>query len=342
MRLDTITYKNKRLIIIDQRALPFRLKKIEARNIKNVYDYIKTLAVRGAPAIGVFAAYGVLIGVRKIKTDDKKQFFKKLTRLVCYLKKSRPTAVNLSWALDRMLKAADENHVKSLQDIKIQLLRQAEAIHKEDRFMCERIGRNGAMLIKRHDRILTYCNAGFLATGGIGTALAVVYKAKELRKDIKVYACETRPLLQGARLTAWELKRKGVDVTLICDNMAATVMKQGKIDKVIVGADRIARNGDTANKIGTYSLAVLAKAHNIPFYIAAPSSTIDLSLKDGSQIPIEERSPEEIKKISGVCIAPARVKAYNPAFDVTPADFITAIITEKGIFKKPYIKSLNP
>ena len=342
MRFDTIAYKNNRLIIIDQRLLPGRLKKIEARNAKDVYSYIKNLAVRGAPAIGVFAAYGILIGIKKIKTDDKKQFFKELTRLAGYLKKSRPTAVNLFWALERMLKTADGNYTKSLKGIKMALEKEARAIHREDRAMCEKIGTHGAMLIKKNDRVLTHCNAGSLATGGMGTALAVIYKAEKQGKNIKVYADETRPLLQGSRLTAWELKKRGIDVTLICDNMAAAIMKQGKIDKVIVGADRIARNGDTANKIGTYSLAVLAKAHNIPFYVAAPGSTIDLSIKDGSQIPIEERPAKEIKKISGICTAPAGVKAYNPAFDVTPADYISAIITEKGIFKKPYRKSLNP
>ena len=341
MQFDAIFYKNKRLIIIDQRALPVRLKKIEARNIKDVYDYIKTLAVRGAPAIGVFAAYGVLIGIKKIRIDNKKQFFKELTRLVGYLKKSRPTAVNLFWALDRMLKTAYKNYEKNLRDIKMALEKEAYTIHREDMAMCQRIGVNGAKLIKKHDRILTHCNAGSLATGGIGTALAVIYKAKSQGKDIKVYADETRPLLQGSRLTAWELEKRGIDITLICDNMAALIMKEGKIDKVIVGADRIARNGDTANKIGTYSLAVLAKAHNIPFYVAAPSSTIDLSLKDGSQIPIEERSPGEIKNISGVRIAPVGVKAYNPAFDVTPFNFITAIITEKGIIERPYRKALK-
>jgi methylthioribose-1-phosphate isomerase len=342
MRLDTVSYKNKRLTIIDQRLLPARLKRIEARGINDVYNYIKTLAVRGAPAIGVFAAYGVLVGIRQIKTCEKKRFFKELNGIMDYIKTSRPTAVNLFRALDSMLKTAHEYQAQGLSSIKKQLQKQAESIHKEDILMCERIGRNGSALVKKHDNILTHCNAGFLATGGIGTALAVIYKAKQQGKKINVYACETRPLLQGARLTAWELQKNDISTTLICDSMAATLMKQGRIDKVIVGADRIAKNGDTANKIGTYALAVLAKAHKIPFYVAAPTSTIDISLKNGKGIPIEERSPEEVKNISGIYIAPASVSAYNPAFDVTPADFITAIITEKGVFKKPYMLKRNP
>jgi methylthioribose-1-phosphate isomerase len=341
MKFDTVSYKNNKLIIIDQRLLPKRLKKIEARSARDVYNYIRCLAVRGAPAIGVFAAYGLLVGIRQIPTDDKREFFKKLKVVKEYIEKSRPTAVNLSWALNKMLEVAYDNQKKSITAIKKLLENEAESIHKDDMRMCESIGLNGAKLISKNDTVLTHCNAGFLATGGMGTALAAIYRARQQGKNIKVYACETRPLLQGARLTVWELKNAGLDVTLICDNMAASIMKQGKIDKVIVGADRIAVNGDTANKIGTYSLAVLAKVHNIPFYIAAPSSTVDLSIKNGSQIPIEERSPEEIRKMAGVCIAPDGIKVYNPAFDVTPADFITAIITEKGVYKKPYTKKLK-
>jgi methylthioribose-1-phosphate isomerase len=340
MEFNTITYRNNKLYIIDQRLLPLRLKIIEARNIKDVYNYIKSLAVRGAPAIGVFAAYGVLVGLKDIKTNDKNKFFIHLDRLCNYVKKSRPTAVNLSWALDCIVKTAQSNRAKSLTEIKKQIVKKAKAIHKEDMFMCEKIGINGARLVKKHDRILTHCNAGFLATGGIGTALGIIYKAEKQGKEVKVYADETRPLLQGARLTAWELKRNNIDITLICDNMAASLMKQGKIDKVIVGADRIAGNGDTANKTGTYALAVLAKAHNIPFYVAAPSSTIDLSINNGSQIPIEHRPSDEIRKVSGKYIAPAGIRVYNPAFDITPFNLITAIVTEKGIFKKPYMLKL--
>ncbi len=341
MKAKTVSYVDEKLKIIDQRALPRKFNIIESRDIKDVYQYIKTLAIRGAPAIGVFAAYGVYIGIRDMKSDDKKAFFKRLLKTIGYIKTSRPTAVNLFWALNRMKKKAFINKDKPISVIKKILIREAKKIHREDKQMCEAIGNNGARLIKSGDTILTHCNAGLLATTGLGTALSIIYKAHAQGKNIKAYVDETRPLLQGARLTAWELRQKGVDVTLICDNMAAVVMKQAKIDKIIVGADRIAANGDTANKIGTYSLAVLAKAHNIPFYVAAPSSTFDFSLKRGSQIPIEERSGEEVRKISGIYHAPEAVAVYNPAFDVTPSRYISAIITEKGIFIKPYRQSLK-
>ncbi|MFH1867867.1 MAG: S-methyl-5-thioribose-1-phosphate isomerase [Candidatus Omnitrophota bacterium] len=332
----TIVYKGGRLKIIDQRALPQRLIFKQCGNIKDINYYIRTLAVRGAPAIGVFAAYGLYVSVKDIKISNQKLFLDKLSDAVGYLKGSRPTAVNLFWALDRMKDAALKNRDRSVGRIKRILLDEAKKIHKEDKLMCERIGRNGARLIRSGDRILTHCNAGLLATSGEGTALAVIYRAKKDGKRIKVYADETRPLLQGARLTTWELKKSGIDVTLICDNMAASLMRQKGIDKIIVGADRIARNGDFANKIGTYGLAVLAKAHNIPFYVAAPSSTLDLDLRNGKDIPIEHRDPDEVRKIKGIYTAPRDVKVYNPAFDVTPNNLITAIITEKGVFKKPF------
>lgn len=341
MKFRTILYQNKKLKIIDQRLLPQRFLFRECRNIKDVHHYIKTLAVRGAPAIGVFAAYGLYIGIKNIKPSNKKLFFKRLAETCDYLKTARPTAVNLFWAVDRMKGVALVNRKKSVSQIKKILLDEAKEIQREDELMCERIGQNGARLINSGDVILTHCNAGALATAGIGTALAVIYRAKQEGKRIKVYADETRPLLQGARLTAWELVKRGVDVTLICDSVAATLMRQGKIDKVIVGADRIARNGDFANKIGTYNLAVLAKEHNIPFYIAAPGSSFDFNLKDGSDIPIEERDPDEVRKIAGIYTAPEGVKVYNPAFDITPNQLVSAIITEKGIFKKPYRRSLK-
>jgi len=341
MKFETISYKKNRLEIIDQRELPFKFKRIEAVSVKDVYYYIKTLAVRGAPAIGVFAAYGVLVGINGIKENDKKIFFDRLNSIIDYLKKSRPTAVNLFWALDRMRDTALRNSRKSLDAIKRALGNEARAIHSQDQRICESMAINGARLIKKNDTILTHCNAGMLATSGLGTALGVIYKAHQQGKNIKVFADETRPLLQGARLTTLELYKNGIDITLICDNMAAVIMSQGRVDKVIVGADRIAANGDTANKIGTYSLAIAAKAHNIPFYVAAPISTLDLSIKHGSLIPIEERPPDEIKNISGTGICLKNIKAYNPAFDVTPACYISAIITEKGIFKKPYTKSLK-
>jgi methylthioribose-1-phosphate isomerase len=341
MKLHTIRYKKGKLAIIDQRMLPLKIKAIEVCSIKDVYSCIQTLAVRGAPAIGVFAAYGLAIGVKGIKTADKKYFFKELFRIIDYLKSSRPTAVNLSWALDRMQNVARDNYNKKINTITSMLVKEAKTIHREDKAICDKIGKNGARLIKNGETLLTHCNAGCLATTGIGTALAVIYKAKQQGKKINVYIDETRPLLQGARLSAWELQQAGVDITLICDNMAGFIMKQGKIDKVIVGADRIARNGDTANKIGTYSLAVLAKAHNIPFYVAAPSSTFDFTLKNGSAIPIEQRSQEEVKKILNVYHVPEKIKAYNPAFDITPAYYISAIITEKGIIWRPCLEKLK-
>ncbi len=341
MKIETISYRDGKLKIIDQRALPGKFSVIESKNIKQVHNHIKTLAVRGAPAIGVFAAYGICVGLKGVKYNDKNKFFKEFTKMADYIKTSRPTAVNLFWALERMESRAFANKGKPVKQIKDILLQEAKKIHKEDQNMCRLIGINGAKLIKTGDTILTHCNAGSLATSGEGTALSPIYKAKLQGRKIKVFVDETRPLLQGARLTAWELKSRGVDATLICDNMAATLMKRKKIDKVIVGADRIAANGDTANKIGTYALAVLAKAHKIPFYVAAPGSTFDFSLKSGRQIPIEERSSEEVKMVMDSYIAPKAVKAYNPAFDVTPGFYISAIITEKGIFKKPYKSSLK-
>ncbi|NQT95890.1 MAG: S-methyl-5-thioribose-1-phosphate isomerase [Candidatus Omnitrophica bacterium] len=341
MGFKTIIYRDNKLKIIDQRQLPGRLILKHCNNIKDIYNSIKTLTVRGAPAIGVFAAYGVCVGLRTTKTPDREKFFKALSKIISYLKKSRPTAVNLFWALDRMEGVAYKNKDKPTKEIKGILLKEAKQINREDEIMCKRIGINGAKLIRSGDNILTHCNAGALATSGEGTALSVIYAAKKRGKRVRVYADETRPLLQGARLSAWELKQKGIDVTLICDNVAATLMKQGKIDKIIVGADRIAANGDAANKIGTYGVAVLAKEHKVPFYIAAPSSTFDFSLKNGRDIPIEERDPDEVKSFGGLDTAPKNIKVYNPAFDVTPSNFISAIITEKGILTKPYSKSLK-
>ena len=341
MKAKTISFTNNKLKIIDQRILPRKVSIIETCHIRDVHHYIKTLAVRGAPAIGVFAAYGVYIGIRDLKSVDRKVFLRQLSKAIDYIKTSRPTAVNLFWALNRMKQIAFANKSEPVAVIKRILLEEARKIHREDERMCDDIGLNGARLISSGDTILTHCNAGVLATAGMGTALAPIYKAHAQGKKIKVYVDETRPLLQGARLTAWELKQGGIDVTLICDNMAADVMKQAKIDKIIVGADRIAANGDAANKIGTYGLAVLAKAHKIPFYVAAPSSTFDFSLKDGSQIPIEERSAQEVRKISNICHAPEGIKVYNPAFDVTPRCYISAIITEKGVFTKPSRRSLK-
>jgi methylthioribose-1-phosphate isomerase len=287
------------------------------------------LRVRGAPAIGVAAAYGVVVGMQS--HDDAATYAKRLREVADYLRTSRPTAVNLFWALERLEKIAAP--MDEPKQTTARLLEEARAIEEEDRQMCRAIGRHGAELIQAHQGILTHCNAGGLATAGIGTALAVLYSAAEQGKQFHVFADETRPLLQGARLTAWELHQAGIDVTLICDSMAAQVMREGRVQLVIVGADRIAVNGDTANKIGTYGVAVLAKAHGIPFYVAAPSSTFDLQIHSGANIPIEQRDPREITHAFGKATSPDGVRVYNPAFDVTPAEFISGIITEAGLIR---------
>ena len=321
------------LRLLDQTLLPCETKSLECRSVEQVVEAIRSLRVRGAPAIGVTAAYGVVLGVREAAIADRSKFDERLSVVIQQLAASRPTAVNLFWALDRQRKVAERLPTASPQDVVEALLTEARAIEAEDRVMCAAIGRHGAELLTTDDAILTHCNAGALATAGDGTALAVIYAAVADGKQIRVFADETRPLLQGARLTAWELSQRGVPVTLICDSMAATVMRQRKVQAVIVGADRIAANGDTANKIGTYSVACLAKTHGIPFYVAAPSSTFDLSLSNGEQIPIEERSAAEITHGFGRQTAPEGIDVYNPAFDVTPAELITAIITERGIIR---------
>ena len=318
--------------MIDQRLLPGKLVFIYCNSARSVWDAIKRMKIRGAPAIGVAAAYGVYLGIK----NSKNNFFKDLERTAAYLATSRPTARNLFWALERMKEKALSNNEKPVAVLKKILLEEAHKILDEDKKSCRKMGQFGNTLIKKRDTILTHCNAGGLATADYGTALGVIFAAHKSGKKIKVYADETRPVLQGARLTAWELMREGIDATLISDNMAASLMAKGKIDKVIVGADRIAKNGDAANKIGTYSLGVLAHHHKVPFYVVAPVSTIDKRTKTGKDIPIEERNPDEVRKIGNSYIAPKRVKVFNPAFDVTPAKFIAAIITEKGIFRKPY------
>ncbi len=328
------------LEIIDQRRLPGEYKTIRCNNAKQLYDAIKTLAVRGAPAIGVAGGYGAVLALKKVPSEmSLKKALEILKRGCEYLAGSRPTAVNLRWAIERIEKCAGgfvkRNPTAKLTQMRKAVLAEAKAIFSEDVEMCRKIGRNGARFIKNGSAILTHCNAGALATAGQGTALSVLYEAKKRGKRFKVYVDETRPLLQGSRLTAWELKQAGIDVAVICDDMAGALMSQGKIDMVITGADRIAANGDAANKIGTYSLSVLAKAHGIPFYIAAPSSTFDLKTKSGNRIPIEQRSADEVRFCGGKQTAPAGVKIYNPAFDVTPAKNITAIITERGVIDRP-------
>ena len=329
---------NGTLCLIDQTLLPERFEEIVCSTVEQVWEAIKVLRVRGAPAIGVSAAYGVVLGSQSHRSQSVAEFLAKIQQVADYLATSRPTAVNLFWALDRMTAFAKSCAVQSgvtsatLHD---QLLEQAIEIDREDKAMCSAIGRHGSELLSSGMSVLTHCNAGGLATAGDGTALSVMFAAFEAGKQIHVFADETRPLLQGARLTAWELQQRGIPVTLICDNMAAQVMKEGRVHMVITGADRIAANGDSANKIGTYGVAVLAKYHGIPFCIAAPSSTFDLNIADGRQIPIELRDPKEITHGFGRQTAPEGVDVYNPAFDVTPAELISAIITERGIIRNP-------
>lgn len=322
------------LALIDQTLLPGELKYVECRDVESVWEAIRQLQVRGAPAIGIAAAYGVCVGLQTAASADEASFFARLEEVTGYLATSRPTAVNLFWALDRMKSLAGGLRGKaSTREIYNALLAEARAIEDEDRQMCRQIGRHGAALLADGQGVLTHCNAGGLATADYGTALAVFYAASESGKRLHVYADETRPLLQGARLTAWELRQRNIDVTLICDSTAAQVMREGRVQAVITGADRIAANGDAANKIGTYGVAVLAAAHDIPFYIAAPTSTFDLSLADGDQIPIEQRDPKEITHGFGRQTAPEGIHVYNPAFDVTPARLIKAIICERGVIE---------
>ena len=328
------------LCLINQTLLPLELRIVECSSPKMVWEAIRILQVRGAPAIGCAAAYGICIGIQSLSQSALHQeITTRIDETAAYLASSRPTAVNLFTQLDRMV-TAYRTYVETeraagipvtLAGVQERLLQEANAIFEEDRQMCRAIGRHGAELLRDGMGVLTHCNAGALATSDYGTALAVFYSATESGKRLHVFADETRPLLQGARLTAWELQRHGVPVTLICDNMAAQVMREGRVQAVVVGADRIATNGDAANKIGTYGVAVLAKYHRIPFYVAAPSSTFDLSIASGADIPIEQRSPREVTHGFGRQTAPDHLDVYNPAFDVTPAELITGIITERGV-----------
>lgn len=320
------------LLLLDQTLLPLEVREVECRSVADVHEAIRSLRVRGAPAIGVAAAYGVVIGVQAAEADPA-VFDQCLSDAVDKLAASRPTAVNLFWALDRMRRVADECAESSSRKRVERLLHEAREIHREDREMCAAIGRHGAALLPDDGGVLTHCNAGPLATAGDGTALSVIFAAAASGKQLHVYADETRPLLQGARLTTWELMQRDIPVTLICDSMAGWAMKTGRVRAVITGADRIAANGDAANKIGTYSVAQLARAHGIPFYVAAPSSTFDFALATGEQIPIEERQSEEITCGFGRQTAPDGVPVFNPAFDVTPAELISALVTEKGVIQ---------
>jgi methylthioribose-1-phosphate isomerase len=315
---------------IDQTRLPQALIEIDCHEVAQVWSAIRTLQVRGAPAIGIAAAYGLCLALRG--WSDEPQFFAKLYAARDYLAGSRPTAVNLSWALQRLVARAESMRGQHpALEIDQALWREAVQIHEEDRAMCHAIGAWGESLLQSGWGVLTHCNAGGLATSGFGTALAVIFTACQRGKSLHVFVDETRPLLQGARLTAWELQQRKIPATLLCDSMAAQVMREGRIQAVVVGADRIASNGDTANKIGTYSLAVLAAAHRIPFYVAAPSSTFDLAIRSGDEIPIEQRDPAEVTHGFGAPTAPEGIGVYNPAFDVTPARYLRAIITERGV-----------
>jgi len=338
--IKTIIWRNNTVVLIDQNALPLAERYVSCKSYKEVISAIKDLTVRGAPAIGVAAAMGAALGALHLPSLSLKEFRQKFFAICDEIAQARPTARNLFWALERMKKSFDQTKHLSQRALVDKLVNEAKRICSEDIEINRQMGKYGSPLLADSDNILTHCNAGALATAGYGTALGVIRAAREEGKKLHVYVDETRPILQGARLTTWELKKEKIPFTLITDNMAGFLMQQGKIDKIIVGADRIAANGDTANKIGTYSLAVLACAHRIPFYVAAPQSTIDVSLKTGVAIPIEERKNEEVTHFKGVRSAPAGTKVYNPAFDVTPARFITTIITEKGILTKPYRASI--
>jgi methylthioribose-1-phosphate isomerase len=330
----TVEWKDGTVRLLDQSRLPGSVEFLTCRDYQAVADAIRDLKVRGAPAIGVTAALGVALGAQSVNASDYPAFAQAV-RIICdRLAATRPTAVNLFWAIERMKRKLDSIQNQPLASIKQALITEAQAILDEDIALCKAMGRHGAELIKDGQTVLTHCNAGALATAGYGTALGVIRAAWEQGKKIHVIADETRPVLQGARLTAWELMQDHIPVTLITDNMAGSLMRQGKIHLCVVGADRIAANGDVANKIGTYSVAVLARAHGIPFYVAAPYSTIDLKTKSGADIPIEQRNPIEVTTLHGSRpVAPKDVAVYNPAFDVTPADLISGIITERGVFK---------
>jgi methylthioribose-1-phosphate isomerase len=340
--LPTIAREPDAVVMIDQRKLPADEIYVRCRSAADVARAIKTMVIRGAPAIGVAAAMGIALGMRKSKATGTQKFAAEFYRACELMEGTRPTAVNLFWAIDRLKRAFAEAAASgaSVEQIKDRLDREADAIHDEDLASCRAIGAHGADVVPADAKILTHCNAGALATAGYGTALGVIRGAVERGKQVAVFADETRPFLQGARLTAWELVRDGIPTTIIADNMAAALMRQGRVNFVVVGADRIAANGDTANKIGTYGVAVLAREHGVPFYVAAPLSTIDLKTPDGTTIPIEERSAREVTHIGGARLAPDGAAVWNPAFDVTPHQLIAGIITDRGVFRPPYLESL--
>jgi methylthioribose-1-phosphate isomerase len=341
MKFKTMEWKGERVRILDQRKLPQEVRYLDCRDPASVAEAIRTMAIRGAPAIGVAAAMGIALAAKKTRSSNSRVFTKAIEKVCQEMRETRPTAVNLFWAVDRMEMILKRVENDGVEKTKQNLVREALQILKTDIEVNRKIGMYGKKLIKEGDGVLTHCNAGALATGGFGTALGVIYAARDEGKGFQVFVDETRPMLQGCRLTAWELVQEKIPATLITDNMAGVLMRKGLVHLVVVGADRIARNGDTANKIGTYGLAVLSKWHGIPFYVAAPTSTFDLSLVSGHEIPIEERNITEVTHFCGVPIAPKGVKAFNPAFDVTPHSLIHGIITEKGIIRKPFDKNLG-
>lgn len=341
MGFKTIEWKEDRVRLLDQRRLPHHLSYLECRDASSVARAISAMAVRGAPAIGVAAAMGIALAAKKMETHDPKPFFRNMEKVCEQMSGTRPTAVNLFWAVNRMKKILDQVGAQGVEKIRKRLKEEALRIYEEDIEVNRKIGQYGKALIRNGDGVLTHCNAGALATAGYGTALGILRAAREEGKWFRVFADETRPLLQGARLTSWELLQEKISVTVVTDSMAAWLMKKGEINLVLVGADRIARNGDTANKIGTYSLAVLSKWHGVPFYVAAPTSTVDLTIASGLEIPIEERDVREVTHFQGRMVTPKEAKALNPAFDVTPQFLIKAIITERGILRKPFGSKLK-
>jgi methylthioribose-1-phosphate isomerase len=340
--LPTIEWNDEGIVMIDQRKLPTAEVYVTCKSAADVAKAIKTMVIRGAPAIGVAAAMGIALGMRRSKATGTKQFATEFQKTCDMMAATRPTAVNLFWAIERMKRTFAEAAQAggSVDEIRARLDTDARAIHDEDVASCRSMGAFGATLVPATANILTHCNAGALATAGYGTALGVIRAAVEQGKKVAVLADETRPFLQGARLTAWELVKDGIDTTVITDNMAASMMRLGHVDLVVVGADRIAANGDVANKVGTYGVAVLAREHGIPFYVAAPMSTVDLATPDGAHIPIEERNDREVTHVGTSRLTPAGARIRNPAFDVTPAKFVTAIVTERGIATPPYAESL--
>ncbi|SMO56166.1 S-methyl-5-thioribose-1-phosphate isomerase [Fodinibius sediminis] len=339
--IQSIEWRDDHVRILDQTYLPGREVYSDIRDVGRMWEAIKKLRVRGAPAIGIAAAYGFYLGIKELTENSFQSFFIEVERVAEYLESARPTAVNLHWALERLKTTIEAHKDKEISDIKNIVLKTAKTIHDEDKRTCKKIGEHGNELVEKDARILTHCNTGSLATGRYGTALSVIYHAHEAEKDIQVWVDETRPLLQGSRLTAWELMNAEIPMKLITDSTAGSLMQQGKVDLVMVGADRVAANGDTANKIGTYPLAVLARENNLPFYVAAPFSTIDMDLGNGDAIPIEEREAEEITHFNGSEVAPKKAEAYNPAFDITPHRYITGFITEKGIVEPPFDENFS-